>query len=311
VGMKKDSVALALIGAASAAVYLIALARVFPLIRIYANPLLTIDTGVIDQGGVLSFAVGMAALFTLYGLACRIASRIGRSRRPLILFVAFAALFAAVAVSTYPIASTDAYGYLVFGRILERCHGNPLVIATTLLSQDPLIARAPWPDAPYLYGPLWAIVSGAVSFLAGDNILFAMVLFKVLRLLAYLGTTILIFHWMTKRGTYPPAAGTLFFAWNPLVIVEMMGNARDDGLVAILIVIVLAAYALVENRARSGLVLAAASTLVKLTPAVLFPVFLVFIVRRSFSLRVGVRECLAGTALAALLVGALYAPFWA
>jgi alpha-1,6-mannosyltransferase len=306
---KRATSALVLVGVASIGVYVVALVLQFPLSQMYANRPYTIDSGIFSPSSIASFAAGLVVLFVLYGFACRIASRIGHNRGTILIVLGFGALFAVIATLVYPLTSNDIYTYFFFGRILEHHHANPLVTAPALLPPDPLIGYAPWPDFPYPYGPVWALLSAAVSHLAGDDLLIALLLFKSLQITAYLATTLVIYRVLRSHGDCAPAAGALFFAWNPLVLLEMVVNGHNDGLVALLLVS--AIWATLESRGRWGILLLAASMLVKITPAALMPVFVVWVFRHSANRREGVRECLAGIVLAALLIGSLYAPFWA
>ncbi|HEX2922979.1 MAG TPA: polyprenol phosphomannose-dependent alpha 1,6 mannosyltransferase MptB, partial [Chloroflexota bacterium] len=249
--MKKHFMILALLGAASAGVYLVAATLVFPLSLMYANPPLTIDRGLFSHSSVLSLAAGMVALFILYGFACRIAMRAGRERGTFHIVLGFGALFAAIVTFAYPLTSTDIYGYFFFGRILEHYHLNPLITAPAMLPQDPLMAYAPWPDAPYPYGPVWALLSAVLSRVAGDDLLVGLLLFKLLQAATYLATTGLIYHILRGHGDYPPAAGALLFAWNPLVLLELVGNGHNDGLVALLLVS--AVWVTLEDRGKWGI----------------------------------------------------------
>ncbi|HVL69113.1 MAG TPA: hypothetical protein VM364_17785 [Vicinamibacterales bacterium] len=157
---------------------------------------------------------------TLLGLTLLLASPV----------VVFAGLF-----------SDDVYLYNLYGRTIVVHGANPLVAAPAAFPHDPHLAWVHWKELASSYGPLWLMVSAPLSAVAGDSLSGVIVVYRLAALALHLCVAAAL--WMVLRQSRPSfaAAGTLFYAWNPLVLVEVVGNAHNDVLVALFAVLVVAA----------------------------------------------------------------------
>src|SRR5215207_3119952 len=137
--------------------------------------------------------------------------------------------------------SDDVYLYNSYGRMIALHGANPIL---TLPSQFPGDAHLPWvhwKDLPSSYGPLWLMLSGLLSALAGNSLTGVVIAYRIAALAVHLGTTAAL--WAVLRRARPRNAlsGTLFYAWNPLVLVEVVGNAHNDVLVGLFTVLLVGA----------------------------------------------------------------------
>ena len=97
-----------------------------------------------------------------------------------------------------PITTTDLYGYVARGYLYAHLHQNPMITPAQLLPGGILVDR---PAAPY--GPVWLLIAGAVSLVAGENLLLNMLLFKVIAAVWFLAPSSSLMGW--RRGsTRPP-----------------------------------------------------------------------------------------------------------
>jgi hypothetical protein len=100
------------------------------------------------------------------------------------------------------------------------------------------------------------------------------------------------------------AAGTVLFAWNPLVLLEMVGNGHNDGVV--LAFVLLAVVAAVRRRWWLAPPALAAAILIKLAAVLVVPFLGLLALRAALSDRRQARAVALGATLAIGLTAALY-----
>ena len=169
------------------------------------------------------------------------------------------------------------------------------------------------PNEPYLavageyarqvspYGPLWEAVAQVPLRLGILSLGGGVIAMKVIALLSYAGMAAVI-GWQARQdasGEGLSAASALtFFALNPLVLLEALGNGHNDMLMLALITLGLALW----QRGRwawASLALVAAA-LIKSTGAVVLPLFWMAVVAAAPDRR---RRVLQGLGMAAIFAG--------
>ena len=95
---------------------------------------------------------------------------------------------------------------------------------------------------PILYGPSWLAIASLLVNAGSHNMLLVIMLFRGLALLAHLANTSLIWAILTITAPAQRLPGTLLYAWNPLVLVELAGNGHYDGLVICLLLLAIWLY---------------------------------------------------------------------
>jgi 4-amino-4-deoxy-L-arabinose transferase-like glycosyltransferase len=275
----------AVAGAVSLLIYL-AFVNAFPITTWWNHPQLAIEMGRVT-GYSLFAAVGYIAailgLFLCQFVALLAARRLsgsagaelGSRRRTVarITLVALPVLFTLVMIWMQPITTTDLYGYVARGYLYAHLHQNPMITPAQLLPGNILVDR---PAAPY--GPVWLLIAGAVSLVAGENLLLNMLLFKVFAAVCFFGA-ILVVDALAKR-LYPTRRLVIFvmFAWSPLLLFETIGNGHND---ILMMLCVLGAFALtLHGRLRLAFALLVLSALVKYFSLVFVPLWLVFVLYR-------------------------------
>ncbi len=295
-------------GFLSAAIY-VGLACAFPLAGNWHQVLVWRDlTGSTVFAFLLVAAAGLA-LFGLYWqawMACRGAASEGNHR----LILAFSVLFAVILVGMYPVSSSDVYTYFLYGRILAFHHENPFVAEVGRLASDSLNTYiTPWVDSASPYGPLWAIISSVASWLVGFRVLWGLLFFKALAVVALVVSLALLdrllMHTMPERRD----AGLLLFAWSPLLLFESVANAHND---VVPLAFALAAFWLIVARraVATSAGAFAVSLLFKPSALLLAPIYLLLL--RDLAKRDSeplARRAFVGVAMSLMLVGAAYAPF--
>jgi hypothetical protein len=212
------------------------------------------------------------------------------SRLGLLLCLALGAIWRVPLLMSPPLLSTDVYRYVWDGR-LQQLGYDPY----TVIPNDPAVAALhdreteqmnhPWLPTPY---PPVAQFFFRIAMRANDSVR-AM---KAALVLCDALLVIVLWRWLDVSGR--GAVRVLAYAWNPLVALEVAGNAHVDVLGALFLVV--AAWCLTERRRRLAATAWMLAIGVKLLPIVLAPLFWK---------RVRPRD----VALGAVVVMLLYVPF--
>lgn len=295
------------IGLVSEGIYFFYFARSFPLARYYDKPLL--DLGKITaykyEAGY-TFVVIFTALFVLYYTAYRLARRMRSTSFDVVLL--FGALFSVTLIWVYPVGAADVFDYISLARILAVYDANPFIKAPADFPGDAFLPYVAWKHAPAPYGPLWAWLSAAVTFVAGNSLFPNLVAFKLLTIAFYLASALMISAILGDLAPHLRLGGTILFAWNPLVVYEVSVNAHND--IVMVFLLLTAVFLLQRDRKKLSITFLTLSYLVKYLTAALLPVFVVTMAKRTG----GYRQRLGFLAATALIVigitGLMYAPFW-
>jgi len=213
-----------------------------------------------------------------------------------------------------PLLSQDVYSYLAHGYLGVLPGHNPFlepieVVRDTTLG-PPLVALG-WHISPDItpYGVLWTRLEMSVAALCGDNVLAAALCFKVIALLASLGSAGLIWRILGHTSPALQLQGTLAYLWNPLVIMEFAGEGHNDALMILLSVGAVAAC--VACRPTLSVIAQLLGFLTKYTCLLFFPAQLCYLWRtRRSAVQLAAQITLALLVVIAVAV-ILYAPLWA
>lgn len=225
-----------LIAGFSALIYLLIFSLPYPLNQHY-NKIPPVDYAKLSNysvTGFIAYLVGLALAFGLYLWALRLIMRNSGEASRAVISLRFVlltgALLAAVLLLSYPLGAIDVFVYAIYTRGWA-LHGlNPLAVSPAQYPPgDPWLSlAAEWIDAPSPYGPVWQVLSLGAYYAGGGNFLLQVYALKILAILAYLGCAILIYRILRNTRSGWALAGTLAFAWNPLVLIEVAQNAHND-----------------------------------------------------------------------------------
>ncbi len=254
-------------------------------------------------------------LLTAYVYSVRLVSRLtGQEKtRWLVALLAGAAVFSLTLFLQPTLFSDDVFTYIFSGRIFSLYHANPFNTAPFQFPSDPYLR---WVvaghDAPNLYGPLWYYISALLVNIGGDNQIATLLLFKGLAILAHLTNVVLIWYILERIAPTRRVLGTLLYAWNPLVLIELAGSGHSEGVLLFLLLLGTLLYVAKKGRwLRAGaFVLFGLALSMNLIVALFAPLLLWFDVRGE---RV-VARALAGFCRRGLLVLlpalVIWLPFW-
>jgi hypothetical protein len=259
--------------------------------------------------GVLFYAA-LATLFACYALAYRLVMRSGRDRISPLQVLVWAGVFCLLLIPAAPITSSDVYAYTFQGRVVAGLGENPFAHLYKDFAGDPYYSLVTFHNQPATsgYGPLWIAVEGGVARLAGGRILWDLLLFKGLAAGLHLAGAGLVYATLRRVAPEYSLSGMLFYAWNPLLLHELAGNAHNDAAVAFLAL--LAFYLLIRQWWWAAVPCLAAAALVKPIALLWLPLAAIWIVAQAGDWRGRFRRAVGIAVLAIVPAVAAYAPFW-
>ena len=228
-----------------------------------------------DPGAHGRIIAGYLSLGALYWLGWRAAQRIERkdARAAWIIVAASALTAAATLLFMYPFGAADLFDNIMHGRILGVYGGNPFTEPAVQFSADPIYPFTAWRRAPSAYGPAWEALAGGVAWLVnqigGASIVANAVAFKLLGG-AFLAASVAVVALVLRRKAPERAlAGVVLLAWNPVILVETLGNGHND--IAMIFWVLAAAWALVGGRYTLAVLALVVGALVKFVPVLMLP----------------------------------------
>ena len=213
-----------------------------------------------------------------------------------------------------PLLSQDVYSYLAHGYLGVLPGHNPFLEPIEVVREldlGPRLIAVGWHISPDVtpYGVLWTRLEMSVATLCGDNVFAAALCFKVIALLASLGSAWLIWRILGRTCPALQLQGSLAYLWNPLVIMEFAGEGHNDALMIFLSIGALAAC--VACRPTVSVIAQLLGFLTKYTCLLFFPAQLIYLwrTRRSAArLAAAVAVGFLGVIIVAVI---LYVPLWA
>lgn len=231
---------------------------------------------------VIKFMIIYGAAFLVMTLSYRLTAKQASSRLFLIIVLVFTLVFSLTLVTSPPDQSDDIYRYIWDGK-LQHFGISPYAYAP----DDPVLekyhsetlpALVNFPHIKTIYPPLAQFLFRASYELFGESVTGL----KLLFLLAVLGSGLLFFSILRKRGG--DSRWLLFFAWNPMVVMETAVNGHLDILMVFFLLLCIWLY-YKRKIVLSGAALACA-VLSKLIPVIFLPVFFLALIPASSGDRV-------------------------
>lgn len=128
----------------------------------------------------------------------------------------------ALGLLSYPAFSHDIFNYIFDARIAVFHNANPYTSTALMFPQDTWTRFMNWTHRTYPYGPTFLPLSIVIYILGLNKFVWTLLLFKTLALGAFFGTTYLIYKLVGRKGM-------AIFAFNPLVIYELVVAGHLDG----------------------------------------------------------------------------------
>lgn len=183
----------------------------------------------------------------------------------------------------YPITAIDIVVYVINARNWVLYGGNPLIIPPETFVNDPYIHLAgEYVSKTSPYGPVWEIIGSIPVQLGITEIASGIIAFKIISLIAYIFMAWLI-GWKSEQKNVSQITALSFFALNPLVMLEAIGNGHNEMMMIAFITLGLILYQ--KNQWLWASVAFTFACLIKLPALLIFPIFGLSILTSSDSLQ--------------------------
>ncbi|QQG41073.1 MAG: hypothetical protein HYV37_01985 [Candidatus Levyibacteriota bacterium] len=182
-------------------------------------------------------------------------------------------LTSAILFFSYNAFSYDLFNYIFDVKIVTFYHQNPYTHRALDYMGNPMLGFMHWTQRTYPYGPFWLLVTIPFGLLDGFRLLLpTMMLFKGLAFISYLGTVLFLKKILDKVSPKDALFGIVFFAFNPLVLIESLVSAHND--IFMMFLSVWAFKLLLDKKYFRSFLLLVLSIGVKFATVFLIPVFL-------------------------------------
>ncbi len=209
------------------------------------------------------YACIIAALFAGYGILLW-----GQKEKKLMSVPRWVFALVIMLVLSYPAFSYDIYNYIATAKVAFLYRENPYVVMPVEIPNEPMLSYTRAANKLALYGPAWIVLT-SFPFIAGmGNIFLTVMSFKAFAAVFYAAVTFLIYR---KTKDLKQA---LFFALNPLVLIEVLVSGHND---VVMMALGLAGLLLWNRQGArykaAGIILFISSVLIKGATIVLLPLF--------------------------------------
>ncbi len=173
----------------------------------------------------LIFSIIVFFLFIFYILFLYLAKKGKMEIRKIttLIFLTFIIL-----VFSYNAFSYDLFNYIFDAKIITHYQQNPYLHKPLDFASDPMLNFMRWTHRLYPYGPSWLVLTVPLTFAGANFFLPTFFLFKLLMGLSFLGSCLLIYKISEILFPQNKIFNTVFWAFNPLIIVEGLVSAHND-----------------------------------------------------------------------------------
>lgn len=261
--------------------------------------------GVVNKGLYLLVAIGLVALWLV---ALRLVHADTQPPRLHWLLLPVL-LFSAPLVMIPGMFSSDLGLYAFYGRIISEYGENPILMAPMEFPTDPGLGWVNWKHLPSSYGPVWLMISGLLSHVAGVELFPNILTYKLASLVFHLAVTVVV--WAALRRSQPELASwsVVFCGWNPMLLFETVGSGHND--VVISLFATLAAVLAVRQRWLWAVFCLTVAVMVKLNALLLLPLLVLQWMGRLSGVRARLGAAVSSGLLFCVSALVLYAPLWA
>lgn len=226
------------------------------------------------------YVLGLFGLFYAYWRVLRTVHSLSRedpeAAKSLRVWVLGVGILCAITlIGLYPITALDVVLYVVRARLWALYDASPMLAWPANYPQDPYIRFAgEYIKEPSPYGPLWELIAQIPIRLGILDIAGGVIAMKVITLISYIAMAVLI-GWYARQETSRYRVSGLtamtFFALNPLVLMQVIGNGHNDMVMLALITLGLVLWQ--RDRWAAAAFAITLAALIKISGLILMPLF--------------------------------------
>ena len=299
---------LGLLASASLLIYTLALVLPYSLLEFWDTPELTIAK--ITRGdwhAGAAYVIAFIALFAAY-LSAALLTRSHQSVTMWRVVIIGALAFNLVMLFLYTVDSVDIFDNIIRGRMQALYHANPFYDTPVQFSSDPFHRYNAWDYIPSAYGPGWETLAALAALVAGDSVVANVLAFKLVSLIAYVATAVVIAVTLRRIAPHRTLFGVTLFAWNPLAIFVIAGNGHND---AVMVFFLALGFLFLARKNFSLAVLAEMlGALVKFIPILLVPLLMLAGIKHLHAWQARIRFVVLTTVACIVMTILAYAPYW-
>lgn len=172
---------------------------------------------------------------------------------------------------SYNAFSYDLFNYIFDAKVITFYKENPYFHKALDFPSDHMLSFMHWTHRLYPYGPVWLGLTVSLSFFGMQIFLPTFFLFKILVSATFLGTIFYIGKILQKISPENKLFGIVFFALNPLVVVESLVSAHND--IVMMFFAVWSIYSFMNIKYGRSIILLILSIGIKFATILLVPVF--------------------------------------
>lgn len=173
---------------------------------------------------------------------------------------------------SYPaMLSYDIFNYVTTSKVLFFFKENPYVVMPIEFLGDPLLEFTHAANKIALYGPVWLVLTGIPFFLGFGNFIINLFALKFLIGIFYLTSVFIV--WKISKNIM----SIIFFAFNPLIVVETLVSGHND--IAMISLTLFSLYLFTKKKMILAVLFFVLSIFIKYATILLTPVLLFIIWR--------------------------------
>ena len=222
----------------------------------------------------LSFSISFSLLCIAYVWGCH---RLQSSTAPRKIIWAWAFLFVLLLIPLPPHYADDLVSYAQQGKVLAVYHMNPYVHALEDTSDPWAVYPRGWRNV-VPYGPVMAVLSAMAVETGRNNIILALLALKLIMSASFLLTAWTVSKILDLLKPSKTPWALFFFLWNPLVLLELIGEGHNDAVMMALMMVGL--YLMVRSKHVAGFMALFFSMMTKFATIILLPLYASLLLRR-------------------------------
>jgi hypothetical protein len=185
---------------------------------------------------------------------------------------------------SYAAFSYDIFNYIFDAKIFTFYHQNPYLHKALDFPHDPMLGFMRWTHRTYPYGPIWLGITIPLSYIGLHIFLLTFFIFKLLAAGSFVGTVYLIEKIAEKTGSKNSLVPVVFFACNPLVLIETLVSGHND--IVMLFLALVSFYFLMRSKYLLSIVLLGLSIGTKFATGLLLPAYLSALVMQYMKIKI-------------------------
>jgi alpha-1,6-mannosyltransferase len=244
-------------------------------------------------------------IFAAYAWALVLIARQGKGLSSMFIIGASAALCLWV-LFVPPILAKDLFNYASYGKALAFHAKNPYIVVPRNFGGDPVLQYIDWKGTISVYGPFFNYFAALTTLVARQSATSNIIAFKLVAFGFFTGSLFMVDSLARRLHPRRRALILAAVAWNPIVIIQLVGGGHNDTMMIFFIVLGFLLYR--QERPVLAIASTVLAVLVKTTAVfVLVPMLVLFLRQNA---RWTLRKYAEALGVIVALPLAMYLPVW-